>query len=623
MVTLHLATFAPSFQNFMDRNSIIGFGLLILLLIGYLTYNNYSQSEIEKQKIADSIASAKVHPKPLATTETAPTPDSATAAVNDSILASKPAAFRGEEKTVVLENSDVAIQLTTKGAHPVSATLKKYKTYDGAPLKLFDGDYNRLSAVLPIDNGKTATGDLFYTTQEATDAQDNKSIVFTADMGNGQQTQVTYTLPKDGYMLEYKVQLAGMNTNNLAMTWQTEALHTERDIKTERTNSQIYYKFMDKGEDYFSFINTQKESLDKSAHWLGYRLHFFATALVADEGLSRVNIEGNVGKDGESYVSRNSNTFEVPVKNGAANLKMYIGPNHYSTLRSYKIGLEEMVPLGYGPMFFVKYINKWLIIPIFNMLSSFISNFGVIIILMTVFIRLLLSFFTYKSYLSSAKMRVLKPEIDELRAKYGEDQQKFGMEQMKLYRTAGVNPLGGCLPTLLQLPILFAMFYFFPSSIELRQESFLWANDLSTYDSILSWTGNVPVVTSIYGNHISLFTILMTISSLFLALYNRNMTPQDPNNPLMKYLPFIFPFMLLGVFNKMAAALTFYYFFSNMLSILQQFIIQKYVINEKAIHAKIQENKNKPATPSKWQAKLEEMQKSQLDRGKQPPAKKK
>jgi YidC/Oxa1 family membrane protein insertase len=281
-----------------------------------------------------------------------------------------------------------------------------------------------------------------------------------------------------------------------------------------------------------------------------------------------------------------------------------------------------MVPLGYGLMAFVKYVNKWLIIPIFNVLSGFISNYGIIIILMTLFIRLILSFFTYKSYLSAAKMRVLKPELDELRAKLGDDQQKFSMEQMKLYRTAGVNPLGGCLPTLFQLPILFAMYYFFPSSIELRQQKFLWANDLSTYDSLISWTGDIPVISSIFGNHISLFTILMTASSLFLALYNRNMTVQDPNNPMMKWMPYIFPFLLFGVFNKMAAALTFYYFCSNMISIAQQFVIQKYIIDEKAIHAQMQENKNKPATPSKWAAKMEELQKSQQERAKQLPRKK-
>lgn len=613
----------------MDRNSVTGFLLLVLLLVGYIAYNNYSQSKFEEAKKADSVANAKAHPKPLAKdTAVAPIAPATTevAAINDSIEMAKPPAYRGEEKTVVLENKDLAVAFTTKGAHPVSALLKNYKTYSGEPLYLFDGDYNKLSVLLPVDNGKSATADLYYTTEETTDPSGNKTIVFTADMGSGKIAKLSYSLPAEGYMLQCNISLAGMAATNLPVTWQTEALHTERDIKTERTNSQIYYNFTDGDEDYFSFINTQKESLDKSAKWLGFRLHFFATALVPEDGLNRVNIEGTVGNENDSFVARNTNTFELPVKtaqNPTAGLRMYIGPNHYTTLRSYKIGLEEMVPLGYGPMFFVKYINKWLIIPIFNMLSSFISNFGIIIMLMTVIIRLLLSFFTYKSYLSSAKMRVLKPEMDQLRAQYGDDQQKFGMEQMKLYRQAGVNPLGGCLPTLLQLPILFAMFYFFPSSIELRQESFLWADDLSTYDSIVSWGGNIPVLTSIYGNHVSLFTILMTISSLFLALYNRNMTPQDPNNPVLKYLPFIFPFMLLGVFNKMAAALTFYYFFSNMLSILQQFIIQKYVIDEKAIHAKIQENKNKPATASKWQQKLEEMQKAQVERAKQQPVRKK
>lgn len=611
----------------MDRNSVIGFSLLVVLLIGYIVYNNVSQSEFEEQKTADSIAAAKAHPKPLATeAEPEKAVADAAAPVNDSIEAAKPAAFRGEESFVTLENKDLAVTFSTKGAHPVKAVLKQYKTYGGEPLVLFDGEYNKLSGVLPIENGAVATGDLYYTTQEKTDDKGYKSIVFTADIGNGKSTAFTYTLPKEGYMLQCNIQLAGMPANNLAMTWQTEALHTEKDVTNERKNSQIYYRFTDKDEDYFSFSQTQKESLEKPAQWLGFRLHFFATALVSEDGFNRVNIDGKTDLETDNVVAQNSNTFDLPMKAGgtqSANLQWYIGPNHYTTLRSYKIGLEEMVPLGYGPMFFVKYINKWLIIPIFNFLSSFISNYGVIIMLLTIIIRLLLSFFTYKSYLSSAKMRVLKPELDELRAQYADDQQKFGMEQMKLYRSAGVNPLGGCLPTLFQLPILFAMFYFFPSSIELRQESFLWANDLSTYDSIFSWSTHVPLLSSIYGNHISLFTILMTVSSLFLALYNRNMTPQDPNNPLMKYLPFIFPFMLLGVFNKMAAALTFYYFFSNMISIAQQFIIQKFIINEEAIHAKMQEKKNQPVAQSKWQAKLEEMQKQQTERAKQAPIRKK
>ena len=211
----------------------------------------------------------------------------------------------------------------------------------------------------------------------------------------------------------------------------------------------------------------------------------------------------------------------------------------------------------------------------------------------------------------------MKPELDELRLKCGDDQQKFSMEQMKLYKSVGVNPLGGCLPMLFQLPILLAMYYLFPSFIEFRQQHFLWADDLSTYDSVLNFGFTIPW----YGDHVSLFTLLFTLSSLFVAIYNRNMTPQDPNNPMMKYLPFIFPVILMGMFNKMAAALTFYYTVSNLLSMLQQFIIQKYFIDEKAIHAQLQENKTKPPTPSKWAAKLEEMQKLQADRAKQMPRK--
>jgi YidC/Oxa1 family membrane protein insertase len=258
-------------------------------------------------------------------------------------------------------------------------------------------------------------------------------------------------------------------------------------------------------------------------------------------------------------------------------------------------------------------VNIWIIIPVFDFLSGLTGNYGLIILLLTVFIRLIIAPFTYQSYVSSAKMKVLKPELDELRAKYKDDQQAFGMEQMKLFRSAGVNPLGGCLPALLQLPILVAMYSFFPSSIELRQESFLWVNDLSTYDSIYNFGFDIPL----YGDHISLFTVLMTVTSLILAFYNRGMT--DQSNPVMKYMPYVFPVMLLGIFNKLAAALTYYYFLSNVISILLQWVIQTFIINHDKIHAKIQANKAKPASKkSKWAEKLEEMQKRQQEMQKQP-----
>lgn len=599
----------------MDRNQIVGFSLLAALLVAYLFYNNYSQNEYMEQKRADSIAHAKAHPLPkvdsskLAITQVADT-------LQDSLKNNLPAAFRGTAETVTLENEKIVLEFTTQGAFPTSALLKEYKTYEKKPLYLFNGKENKLSLALPVNNNSSATSDLFYTSTTETKPNGDKTLAFTSNLGNGQSVVITYLLPKDEYMLQCNIHTTGMNMTNAKLTWQTQSLHTERDLTAERLNSQIYYKYADGDKDYYTIKEGNEQmQLEKSIQWVGFRMHFFSTALIVDKGkFSNADIR-TTDKLEKNYVSQNKTTIDVSPENGQSlDMRWYIGPNHYNTLRSYKIDLDDMVPLGYGIMSFVQYINKWLIIPIFNTLSKFITNYGVIIMLMTIIIRLLLSFFTYKSYLSSAKMRVLKPEIDELREKHGDDQQKFGMEQMKLYRSAGVNPLGGCLPTLLQLPILFAMYYFFPSSIELRQEKFLWADDLSTYDSIASWTTNIPVISSVFGNHVSLFTILMTASSLFLALYNRNMTPQDPNNPMMKWMPYVFPFLLIGVFNKMAAALTFYYFFSNMISIAQQFIIQKYIINEKKIHAQIQEKKNKPATPSKWQARIEEMQKNQVDR---------
>lgn len=603
----------------MDRNSIIGFSLIVLLLAGYFAYNNYSQSEYEKNLVADSIAKAKIQPPVIADTIRNTQLAAADTTLADSVADNVPQAFRGEAKNIRIENGDLAVTFSTKGGHPVKALLKQYKTYQGDSLYLFDGDYNKLSAILPINNGAVATSDLYYNVEQSTGAEGTQTIKFTSEPEPGKTVTITYALPKEGYMLQCNIALNGMPVNTLPVTWQTQALHTENDIKNERINSQVYYQYTDKDHDYHTISKTEKETLDKSAKWLGFRLHFFSTALIADNSFNNVQITGKTELQDSTAVAQTMNVFDAPVDaaSQSVGMQLYIGPNKYTTLRSYKMGLEEMVPLGYGVMFFVKYINKWLIIPIFNVLSSFIGNYGVIIMLMTIIIRLLLSFFTYKSYLSAAKMRVLKPELDELRAKYADDQQKFGMEQMKLYREAGVNPLGGCLPTLFQLPILFAMYYFFPSSIELRQESFLWAKDLSTYDSVLSWTSNIPVLSSVYGNHVSLFTIFMTISSLVLALYNRNMNAQDPNNAMLKYMPFIFPIFLLGIFNKMAAALTFYYFFSNVISIAQQFVIQKYIINEDAIHAKIQQNKNKPATASKWQQRLQEMQQAQADRTKQ------
>jgi YidC/Oxa1 family membrane protein insertase len=590
----------------MDRNSVIGFTLLALMLIGYLSYNNYSQSQFEAKKKADSVAYAKAHPpKPIDSSRlqqaVVPARDSAA----EASLAAMPPAFRGTAQNLTLENKDIALTFTTKGAYPTAAHLKNYKTYEGKPLYIFNGPDNKLSAIIPSGSGMAATSDLMFTPT----MQGPQKVDFTADLGDGKRIDLIYTLPTEGYMVQCDIRLNGIAVSSLPLRWNTQSLHTERDINSERQNAQVHYRDKNKDHDYWTVTSDEihKTPQDAPSQWLGFRMHYFSTALIAENGFTKTEIKASAKPD-SNIIATSSFAMELPVNgDGTASMRWFIGPNQYRLLKNYQIGLDEMVPLGSGIFFFVKYINQWMIIPVFDFLTGFISNYGVIIMVLTLFIKLILSFFTYKSYLSSAKMRVLKPELDELRGKYGEDQQRMSMEQMKLYRSAGVSPLGGCLPTLFMMPFLVAMYYFFPAAIDFRQESFLWSHDLSTYDSIAT----LPFS---FFDHISLFTLLMTASSLFLALYNRNMTPQDPNNPMMKWMPFIFPIILLGVFNKMAAALTFYYFFSNMVSIAQQFIIQKLFINEEKIHAQLKENRLKPATPSKWQQRIEEMQKANADR---------
>ena len=612
----------------MDKNQVIGFSLIGLLLIGYIGINQYEQKKYEEEKKVQAAAAARNKPKVDSTkTATVPqpaVPDSAAEALKKLL----PPALNGTSQVVTLENKKVAVQFNTKGASPVAALLKEYKTYTQQPLYLFNGNTNVLNAVLPYDNGR-ATESVFFTPVTRTEPDGSKSIDFVGDFGNGKKVDIIYTLPENEYAMRCSIVLTGMPAQSMKLNWLAKALPTERDINTERQNTQVYYHFKDDDNDYFTVTTGEEKTYhsDKTTSWVGFRKQYFSTALMSDEGFSKIDIKATAKADDTVMVAQNLTEITAPLKPAGTGIgtsfRMYMGPNDYHTLKSYKVGMDDMVPLGYGIMSFVKYINKGMLIPIFYFLAGFISNYAIIIILMTLFIRLFLSFFTYKSYLSSAKMRVLKPELDELRAKFGDDQQKMGVEQMKLYREAGVNPLGGCLPMLFQLPILLSMYYMFPSFIEFRQKSFLWANDLSTYDSIFSWTTDIPLLSSVYGNHISLFTLFMTGTSLFLAVYNKNMTPQDPNNPMMKYMPYVFPVILMGVFNKMAAALTFYYTFSNILSIAQQFIIQKFFIDEKAIHAQIIHNRSKPPVASKWQAKLQEMQAVQADRKVQPRTNKK
>ena len=601
----------------MDRNSVIGFILLGVLLVGYIVFNQKQEATARKDKARqDSIANLN---KPKIFTDTtsqgtAGKPDSAQLAGEYGVYAG---AATGTEQNTVLENKLVKITFTNKGGQPASVQLKDFKASDGSPLMLIEGSFNRLALQLPVNNHTLNTADLFFTASQVQQQPNGvQSLSYRLAVTPSEYLEYTYTLRPDGYLVDYTIHAVGLekvlpaNQNVLQLQWNNENHLQEHDMQNERLNNQVHYRYTTKKHDYFTLERTSHEKLDGKLQWIGVKQQFFNTTLITKtEPFSTADINTKVPVSG-NIVGEAFTTLELPYNRAhdyTFPMQIYYGPNHYKTLKSFDIGLENIIPLGSGIFAFVKYVNKWIIIPTFNFLSGFISNYGIIIILLTIFIRLLIAPFTYQSYVSQAKMKVLKPELDELRAKHGDDQQAFGMEQMKLFKSAGVNPLGGCLPALLQLPILVAMYSFFPSSIELRQESFLWAKDLSTYDSILNLPFNVPF----YGNHVSLFTLLMTATSLILAFYNRGMA--DQSNPVMKYMPYIFPVMLLGVFNRLAAGLTFYYFLSNVISILLQWVLQTFVINHEKIHARIQENKKKPVSKSKWQERLEDMQKRQQD----------
>ncbi|SIO54273.1 membrane protein insertase YidC [Chitinophaga niabensis] len=607
----------------MDRNSVIGFVLLGALLIGYIFWNQQSTNTAKLEKARqDSIANLN---KPKE--EQAKVIDSTggNIVLDSARLQSEygpfAAAASGTEQQQVLENKLVKITFSNKGGEPRTIQLLDFKTSDGKPLFLQQGSFNRTGLKIPLANNQSLnTSDAYFAPQPVQkNADGSQTISYRLGTSANQYLEYVYTLKADSYLVDYTINLIGMQNvlpkGNINFQWNSQADRQEHNMEQERLNNQIHYRFANKDHDYFTLTNRSQEKLDKPIQWISFKQQFFNITLLArKENFASAEINTKVPESG-NIVGQNMTTLAIPYNGAAAYsfpMEVYYGPNHYQTLKRMDVDLEKIIPLGSGIFAFVKYVNKWIIIPVFNFLGSLTSNYGLIILLLTIFIRLIIAPFTYQSYVSAAKMKVLKPELDELRAKYKDDQQSFGVEQMKLFRSAGVNPLGGCLPALMQLPILVAMYSFFPSSIELRQESFLWAKDLSTYDSIYTFGFNIPF----YGDHISLFTILMTITSLILAFYNRGMT--DQSNPVMKYMPYVFPVMLLGIFNKLAAALTYYYFLSNVISILLQWVIQTFVINHDKIHAKIQANKSKPKTQSKWAAKLEEMQKRQQEIQKTP-----
>jgi YidC/Oxa1 family membrane protein insertase len=571
------------------------------LLAGYLLYNQQQQSKFFKQKQEDSIAQAKLHPVKADTTLMAK------ADSNQAVATAKADSNAVTVVQNVLENALVKITFTNKGAQPVNVELKHFKTaISKQAVQVFKANQNAFDVAY-----KTSAGNMLHTKDVSfVPAANGKSITYTAAGG----PSITYTLPDSSYMVD--MHIAGNGTvdasNAMNLNWTSTAPNNEYDHVTEMQYTTIAYNESKEGTDHNSISDDKTVEFKEGLKYLTFKQHYFNTSLIAtdkDFTSARVNYKATNDTSNQTLAAINANINLAAGQD--ANLQMYCGPNDYELLKSYNKKLEEMIPLEYSKwLSFIRYLNKWVILPLFDMLASVFQNYGLIIMMLTIIIRLLMSPITYKSYLSSAKMKVLKPELDELKAKYADDQQAFGVKQMELFRSAGVSPLGGCLPALAQLPIFFALLSFLPNAIQLRQQPFLWAKDLSTFDSILTLPFSIPA----YGNHVSLWTLLFVATSLVMALYNMNSTPTDNSNPALKYMPFIMPVIFLGVFNKMPAALTFYYVVSNIFTLILQFVIQNYVINHDKIRAQIDENKTKGPKTSKFMEKMVEMQKQNQER---------
>jgi YidC/Oxa1 family membrane protein insertase len=630
----------------MDRKSLLGLAIIALLLTIWWTMNNsdkqeeaYQQALIDSTNAADQLAQQKVA--------------EAEKKKNDSILnlrmkdstfnmenyleaegRKKLGAFygssTGKNDAIVLENSKVKATLYPRGGMLGQVELLGVKTHNGQPLLLFTADSTKFALeFFDVQRRRISTDSLFFTgsviANKAT-ATTPAGVTFrlTADSLENTYIEYKYTLKENDYMLGLSMNFVGceklvsIDTKAFDLVWMQKLPAQEKNLKNERLASTVWYRF-NEDENIEQLSETEAETKETigALKWVSFKNQYFSSILIADK---KFNDEG-----GNISVALPADPFSVKVAsaslpipfgktaNETFGMKLYFGPNDYHLLESYGLMLEREIYLGWG---IFGWLNQYVLMPVFDWLGSFGWNYGLVILLLTIIVKILLFPIAYKSYLSSAKMRVLKPEMDELNEKYkDEDPMKKQQATMSLYKKAGVNPAAGCIPLLLQIPILFALLRLFPAIYELRQQGFWWATDLSTYDSILEF-GYVPIISSIYGDHVSLWALLMTLSTLLYTWMNQQTMNTGPQLPGMKWLIYLMPVMFLFFLNSNAAALSYYYFISNIITFGQMALMRRFV-DEKAIRAKIEDNKKKPVKTSGFLQRLEAAQKKRMEEIKQ------
>ena len=622
----------------MDKNTITGFLLILLIVIGFSLLNKPSQQQMdaasEQKRLSDSIAmTTSVHQNALHQADSIKnknadgTNDSTSDTSNKQKieLGTFASVATGKDSLTKIGNDLLELTMSSKGGRIASVRLKNFATYDSLPLILFDESESSFGfSFFSTESRLINTKDLYF---KKIASNNPLQIIYRLEINDSSWLDYIYTLKKDDYRISFEIKGKNLgnvlmsNTNSMDFNWAIRMRQQEQGRTFEERYSGVNYKFVSDEVEKLSESKNDSKTIANKLKWVSFKDQFFASVVISDKGFTSnalsSKVEDKTSKYIKSYEMASTVDFDLHGSQ-SAKMQFYFGPIKHSLLKSYdkgiakdqKLDLDEIVPLG-GK--FVRWANVGIILPMFDFFGHFLHNYGIIILLMTISIKLILFPFTYKSYVSSAKMRVLNPQIQEINLKFSGNDHAAERSQatMELYKRAGVSPMGGCLPMLLQMPILFAMYSFFPSSIELRQQSFLWANDLSSYDAILTWSGNIPLVTKYFGDHLSLFCLLMTVTNIIYTHINMKTQPSTSTQmPGMKYMMYLMPVMFLFMFNQYSSGLSFYFFISTLITIAQTYGI-RVTVNDKKLLEQLNENKKKPVKKSGFSARLEQMQKDQ------------
>lgn len=602
-----------------DINSIIGFVLIFGILIFMFYQNKPTPEELEAEKAKQEQVEAEVKQNEVKEVEIA---EPAAINLQDSTAIANYKSTIGAfgytaptEAVTTLENDLVELKINNKGGQIIEVKMKNFVTYDSIPVYLVkDGNASFGLNFSTSDNRVLHTKDLFFEPSMSNNGN-NQVLSMKAKVASDRFLEFRYEMKPDDYLVDFTVRTQGLNgvinsSSPITMEWDLKGIRHSKSIKYENRYTRLTYNHED-GKISKLSEGSDDEETEENIKWLSYRQHFFSSILATKENFKKAELSSKNLVEEESKTAGFTKSYESKVALDMSggelsqNMHWYYGPTDVDVLSDYEeLGLADSIPYGWG---IFGWINRYVFTPFYSFLSTYFP-YGIAIVIMTILVRLAMSPVTYKSYLSQAKMKVLKPEITELGEKYKDNAMKKQQETMKLYNKAGVSPMSGCVPAFLQMPIFYALFMFFPTSFALRQKPFLWADDLSSYDTIFEWTTNIPILSEFYGNHVSLFPILASIAIFFYMMMTtgQNM-PQQPGMPNMKFIMYLMPFMMLIFFNNYASGLSLYYFVSNLITIGIMMVIKNFILNDDKIHAQIQENKQKPKKENKFQKKMRQM----------------